>query len=66
MFVVFFFLQELDRIPPCNSGCPGTFSLFKAGLTLKDSPVSDFQLLESKVWLSNLIFKKKDFKTFII
>lgn len=42
MFVVFFFLQELDRIPPCNSGCPGTFSLFKAGLTLKDSPVSDF------------------------
>jgi hypothetical protein len=43
-FVLFF----QDRVSLCSLGCPGTHSVDQAGLELRNSPASAFQVLGLK------------------
>jgi hypothetical protein len=45
---VFWFLVFRDRVSLSSSGCPGTHYVDKAGLKLRNSPVSASQVLGLK------------------
>ena len=45
-----------DRVSLCSPGCPGTHSVDKAGLELRNPPASSSQVLGLKAWATTAQF----------
>jgi hypothetical protein len=49
IYLFIYFLVFRDGVSLCSPGCPGTHSIDQAGLELRNSPASAYQVLGLKV-----------------